>query len=229
MLHTEIEATIQSNQIDVDKEEPRPNPEVSNLPQERHICRMPELPPIPQGLYPQMMTNRNLSIPIQQLVQRSQRRGVGNIPKPLAGGHELLLTQQELSGSGEDHQTLRRLEPIVLQRQSQKDKELVEEPKSFIDGPKEGVGNDSSFVDRRPSGVYQFQTSSRSVQRQAQRTSEQAQRSQEPSRQGQRQSQLAETLPTRVQDPQIGAFSCGQCLQYDQDSYGIHSQRVGKD
>ncbi|MBW0537093.1 hypothetical protein O181_076808 [Austropuccinia psidii MF-1] len=45
-----MEATIQSNQIDVDKEEERPNPEVSNLPQERHIWRIPELPPIPQGL-----------------------------------------------------------------------------------------------------------------------------------------------------------------------------------
>ncbi|MBW0574851.1 hypothetical protein O181_114566 [Austropuccinia psidii MF-1] len=44
-------------------------------------------------------------------------------------------------------------------------------------------------------------TSSRSVQRQAQRTSEEEERSQEPSRQGQRQNQLAQTLPTRVQDP----------------------------
>ncbi|MBW0555220.1 hypothetical protein O181_094935, partial [Austropuccinia psidii MF-1] len=45
-----MEATIQSNQMDVDKEEARPNPEVPSLPQERHIWRMPELPPIPQGL-----------------------------------------------------------------------------------------------------------------------------------------------------------------------------------
>ncbi|MBW0564545.1 hypothetical protein O181_104260 [Austropuccinia psidii MF-1] len=109
-------------------------------------------------------SNRNLSMPIQKLVQRSQRRGVGNMPKPLAGGHELLLTHQELSGSGEDHRTLRRLEPIGLQRQGQKDKELVEERKSFIHRPEEGIGNNSSFGDRRPSGVYQLQTSSRSVQ-----------------------------------------------------------------
>ncbi|MBW0567902.1 hypothetical protein O181_107617 [Austropuccinia psidii MF-1] len=45
-----MEETIQSNQMDVDKEEARPNPEVPSLPQERHIWRMPELPPIPQGL-----------------------------------------------------------------------------------------------------------------------------------------------------------------------------------
>ncbi|MBW0555138.1 hypothetical protein O181_094853 [Austropuccinia psidii MF-1] len=142
-------------------------------------------------------------MPIQKLVQSSQRRGVGNTPKPLAGSHELLLTHQELSGSGEDHRALRRLDPIVLQRQIQKDRELVEEPKSFIHKPEEGVGNDSSFGDRRSSGLYQLQTSSRSVQGQAQATSEEEERSQEPSRQGQRQSQLAQTVPTRVQDSQL--------------------------
>ncbi|MBW0508573.1 hypothetical protein O181_048288 [Austropuccinia psidii MF-1] len=151
------------------------------------------------------------------------------MPKPLAGGHELLLTHPELSESGEDHRTLRRLEPIVLQRQSQKYKELVEEPNSFIHRPEEGVGNDSSFGDRRPSGVYQLKTSSRGVQGQAQRTSEDKERSQEPSRQGKRQSQLAQTLPTRVQDSQIGAFSSGQCLKYGKNSYGVHSPRAGKD
>ncbi|MBW0527154.1 hypothetical protein O181_066869 [Austropuccinia psidii MF-1] len=173
--------------------------------------------------------NRNISMPTQKLVQSSQRRGVGNMPNPLAGGHELLLTHRELSGSGEDHRALRSLEPIVLQRQGQKDKELFEEPKSFIDKPEERVGNDSSYGDRGPSGVYQLQTSSRSVQGQAQETSEEAERSQEPSRQGQRQSQLAQTLPTRVQDPQIGAFSHGQCIQHGQISDGIHSQGAGKD
>ncbi|MBW0593627.1 hypothetical protein O181_133342 [Austropuccinia psidii MF-1] len=147
------------------------------------------------------------------------------MPKPLAGGHEPPLTHQELSGSGEGHRTLRRVEPIVLQRQSQKAKELVEEPKSFIHRPGKGVRNDSSFGDRRPSGIYQLQTSYRSVQGQAQRTLEEEERSQEPSR----QSQLVQTLPTRVQDPRIGAFSCGQCLQYGQDSCGIHSQTEGKD
>ncbi|MBW0568726.1 hypothetical protein O181_108441 [Austropuccinia psidii MF-1] len=72
-------------------------------------------------------------------------------------------------------------------------------------------------------------TSSRSVQGQAQETSEEAERSQEPSRQGQRQSQLAQTLLTRVQDPQSGAFRCGQYIQHGQNSDGIHSQGAGKD
>ncbi|MBW0555933.1 hypothetical protein O181_095648 [Austropuccinia psidii MF-1] len=168
-------------------------------------------------------------MPVQKLVQSSQRRGVGNMPKPLAGGHELLLTHQELSGSGEDHRALRRLEPIFVQRQGQKDKELVEEPKSFIHRPEEGTINDSGFGEKRPTGVYQLQTSSRSVQRQAQRTSEETDSSQEPSRQGQRQSQLAQNLPTRVKDSQIGAFSHGECVQYGQDSHGIYTQGAGKD
>ncbi|MBW0545828.1 hypothetical protein O181_085543 [Austropuccinia psidii MF-1] len=149
--------------------------------------------------------------------------------KPLAGGLELLLTHQELFGSGEDRRALRRMEPIVFQRQGQKDEELVEKSKSFIHRPEEGTGNDSSFGERRPSGIYHPQTSSRSVQRQAPRTSEEEERSQEQSGQRQRQSKIAQTFPTRVQDPQIGAFSHGQCIQYGQNSHGIHSQRAGKD
>ncbi|MBW0592279.1 hypothetical protein O181_131994 [Austropuccinia psidii MF-1] len=78
------------------------------------------------------------------------------MPKPLAGGHELLLRHQELSGSGEDHRTLSKVEPIFFQRQHQKDKEFAEEPKSFICRPEEGIGNDLSFG-RRPSGIYQLQ------------------------------------------------------------------------
>ncbi|MBW0490162.1 hypothetical protein O181_029877 [Austropuccinia psidii MF-1] len=101
-----MEATIQSNQIDVDKEEARPAPDMESFPQERHVWRMPEFPPIPQG---------------------------------------------------EDHITLRRVEPTVLQRQGLKDKELVGEPKSFIHRPKGGTENDSSLGERMPSGVYQLQ------------------------------------------------------------------------
>ncbi|MBW0531922.1 hypothetical protein O181_071637 [Austropuccinia psidii MF-1] len=70
------------------------------------------------------------------------------MPKPLEGGHEL--THQEISGSGEYHRALRRVEFIVLQRKGQEDKELVDEPKSFICRQEEGIGND-------PSGIYQLQ------------------------------------------------------------------------
>ncbi|MBW0580546.1 hypothetical protein O181_120261 [Austropuccinia psidii MF-1] len=70
-------------------------------------------------------------------------------------------------------------------------------------------------------------TSSRSVQRQAQRTSEEEERAQEPSGKRKRKSKFSQTLPTRVQDPQIGGFISGQCLQYGQNFHGIHSKRAG--
>ncbi|MBW0573408.1 hypothetical protein O181_113123 [Austropuccinia psidii MF-1] len=173
-------------------------------------------------------SHRHISVPIQKLVQSSKRRGVGSIPKAWARGHELLLTHQQLSGSGEDHRTLRRVVPILLQRQGQKYEDMAEEPKCFICRPEEGIGKDPCFA-RRPSDVYQLQTSSERIQREAQRMSEEEERSQEPPGKEKRQSKLAQSLPTRVQDPQIEAFSCGRCLQYGQDSHGIHSQRAGKD
>ncbi|MBW0514089.1 hypothetical protein O181_053804 [Austropuccinia psidii MF-1] len=94
------------------------------------------------------------------------------MPKPLAGGHELLLTHQELSGSGEDHRTLGRLKPIVLQRQGQKDKELAEALKSLIHRPEEGIGNDSSFGERRPSGIYQLQKCPKTIPKDLRRSRE---------------------------------------------------------
>ncbi|MBW0548352.1 hypothetical protein O181_088067 [Austropuccinia psidii MF-1] len=124
-------------------------------------------------------SHRDISVPVKKLVQRSQGRGVGNISKPLSGGYELLVSHQKLSGSGEDHRTLRRMVSIVLQRQGQKDKELVER-KSFTHRPEKRVGNDLSFGEVIPSGINKQQASSRSVQRQAQITSEEEERSQEP-------------------------------------------------
>ncbi|MBW0553006.1 hypothetical protein O181_092721 [Austropuccinia psidii MF-1] len=174
-------------------------------------------------------SNRNISIPIQKLVQSSQRRGVGNMVKPLAGGHELLLTHQELSGSGKDHRTLRRLEPIVLQRQSQKDKELVEEQKPFIHRPEEGTGNDSSYGDRGPSGVYQLQTSSRSIQRQAQMTLERSRKVERTIKARANAKAIGTDLTHRGTGSPNWTFSHGQCVQYGQNSNGIHRQGAGKD
>ncbi|MBW0515638.1 hypothetical protein O181_055353 [Austropuccinia psidii MF-1] len=82
---------------------------------------------------------------------------IGKCAKAFGGVHELLLTHQELSGSGEGHRTMRRMEPIFLQRQRQKDTERVEKSKSFIHRPEEGVGKDPNFGERRPSGIYQRQ------------------------------------------------------------------------
>ncbi|MBW0462978.1 hypothetical protein O181_002693 [Austropuccinia psidii MF-1] len=121
------------------------------------------------------------------------------------------------------------MESMVLQRQGQKYEELVEEPKFFIHRPEEQVGNDPSYGEGRQSGVNQVQASARSFQRQAQRTSEEVERSQEHSGKRKRQIQLAQSLPTRVQDSKIRPFSHGQCVQYGQKAYGICSQGEGKD
>ncbi|MBW0530182.1 hypothetical protein O181_069897 [Austropuccinia psidii MF-1] len=45
-----MEETIKSNQMYLDKEEARPGPDLASLPQERHVWRIPELPPSPQGM-----------------------------------------------------------------------------------------------------------------------------------------------------------------------------------
>ncbi|MBW0583064.1 hypothetical protein O181_122779 [Austropuccinia psidii MF-1] len=37
--------------MDLDKEEARPGPDLESFPQERHVWRIPALPPIPQCLY----------------------------------------------------------------------------------------------------------------------------------------------------------------------------------
>ncbi|MBW0521099.1 hypothetical protein O181_060814 [Austropuccinia psidii MF-1] len=175
--------------------------------------------PFPSG------SNRNISAPVQKMVQRSQGRQVGNITKLLEGGYELLLTQQELSGSGEDHRALRRMKPIFLQRQGQKYEELVEEPKSFIYRLEEGVGNDPSFGERKPSGINHLQkclkTSSKALRRNREvpitiKAREKA-------------NPIGTDLIQKGKYSQIGAFSCGKCFQYGQKSYGIHSQEAGKD
>ncbi|MBW0498761.1 hypothetical protein O181_038476 [Austropuccinia psidii MF-1] len=167
-----MEANIQSKQMDLDKEEARPSPDMASLLQERHLWRMPEFSLILQGpknfdinSEPEIIhgnvskaepfpsgRHRNISVPVQNLVQSSHGRGVENIPKPFSGAYELLLKHQELSGSGEYHRTCSRR-------------------------PEERAGNNPSFGEGRHSDINQLQISFRSVQRKAQRTSEETERS----------------------------------------------------
>ncbi|MBW0535434.1 hypothetical protein O181_075149 [Austropuccinia psidii MF-1] len=167
--------------MDKDKEEEGTGPDLASLPQERHIWRMPEFPPIPQGDFLRAEpfpsgSHRNISVPVQKLVHSSQGKGLGNISKTLTGGYELVLTHKELSGSGEDHKALRRMESIVFPRKDQKGKELVEETNYSIQRPEERVRNDPRFGEGRPNGISQIPLSSRGFQRQAQRTSEEEER-----------------------------------------------------
>ncbi|MBW0506383.1 hypothetical protein O181_046098 [Austropuccinia psidii MF-1] len=113
-------------------------------------------------------SHRNISVPLQKLIQSSQGRGVGNMPKSLAGGYELLLTHQELSGTGEDHRTLRRMEPIFCM-------EKVEKIKNWLKNQTLLSVDQNKKLEMTPAlekEVPVVSTSSRSVQRQAQGTSE---------------------------------------------------------
>ncbi|MBW0566735.1 hypothetical protein O181_106450 [Austropuccinia psidii MF-1] len=60
--------------------------------------------------------HKNLSVPVNKLVQKSKGRGMENISCALAGGHELILTNPELSVSGEEHGALKRMESSFFQR-----------------------------------------------------------------------------------------------------------------
>ncbi|MBW0466549.1 hypothetical protein O181_006264 [Austropuccinia psidii MF-1] len=92
------------------------------------------------------------------------------------------------------------MESLCLEIQCQKYKELAEEPKSFINRPKEVTGDDHHFQERRTNSNKKLQTSSRKVQTQVQRTAEEAERSHEQSKKGKRQVQSEYILPTRLQD-----------------------------
>ncbi|MBW0593765.1 hypothetical protein O181_133480 [Austropuccinia psidii MF-1] len=121
----------------------------------------------------------NISVPVQRMVQSRQGRGMSIFSKPFSGGNELLLAHQELSGSGEYHGAPRRMESLVIQRKSPKDKKLFKEPNYCIHRPKEGAENYPSFGEGRTSSKKKLQISSRTVQRQAQRTLEETETSQE--------------------------------------------------
>ncbi|MBW0566398.1 hypothetical protein O181_106113 [Austropuccinia psidii MF-1] len=110
-----MEETIKSNQMDLEKEEALTETDVAGTPPERHILRMPDFLLIHQGLDKQpLKQNMNLKLfqglnhfqvaaieicqsQYKKLAQRSQGGRVGNIPKPLAWGYELLHFKSFLS------------------------------------------------------------------------------------------------------------------------------------
>ncbi|MBW0563777.1 hypothetical protein O181_103492 [Austropuccinia psidii MF-1] len=221
-----MEETIQSNQMDVDKEEARPNPEVSNLPQERHIWKIPEFPPIPQGLnHFQVESIEVYQCQYKNWFTAAKEEQWEIFPSLWQGAMNSYLHIKSFLGQEKTIEILGGWRPLSCKEKVKMIKNWLKNQSLLSIDQKKDLEMTPALETEGPVAS----TSSRSVQRQAQRTSEEEERSQEPSRQGKRQSQLAQTLPTRVQDPQIRAFSRGQCLQYGQESYGIHSQRAGKD
>ncbi|MBW0586207.1 hypothetical protein O181_125922 [Austropuccinia psidii MF-1] len=208
-----MKATIQSNQMNVDKEEARPNPKLSSLPQERHIWRMPEFPCIPQGLNHFQVA----AIEIYQCQYKNWFRAAKEEEWEICPS----LWQESMSSYLHIKSFLGQDKTIELLGgwSSLSCKDKVKKIKNWLKNQSLLSIDQKTELKMTPALETEgpvVSTSSRSVQRQAQRTSEETERSQEPSRQGQRQRQLAQTLPTRVQDSQIGAFSHGKGVQYGQ-------------
>ncbi|MBW0484280.1 hypothetical protein O181_023995 [Austropuccinia psidii MF-1] len=128
-----MEPTIQPNQTDLEKEEERQGPDLAGLPQERNIWRMPDFPPSPRSVPTKFEINsepeliqcnflivetlssgrhRNISVPVQRLVQRSQGRGIGNFSKPFAAGMNSCLHIKSFLGQGKTIELLGGLSPL---------------------------------------------------------------------------------------------------------------------
>ncbi|MBW0468290.1 hypothetical protein O181_008005 [Austropuccinia psidii MF-1] len=140
-----MEETIQSNQMDVDKEEVRQSPDLESLPHERHVWRIPEFPPFPKGLNHFQVE----AIEIYQFQYKTWYRA----PKDKEWEICPSLWQGAMSSYSHIKSFLGQEKTI---EQCQK-KKLVEEPKSFIYGPEERAGNDPSFGEERRSGINQIQ------------------------------------------------------------------------
>ncbi|MBW0491972.1 hypothetical protein O181_031687 [Austropuccinia psidii MF-1] len=116
----------------------------------------------------QRRSHKDITRLVEKLVQRSQGRRMGNMPKTLAGGYELILTHKELSGSGEGYIAIRRLKPIFFQGKGQKDQDLVKAKILVLVDQKKELEMSPGVEKKGPL----VSTSSRTPQRQAQRTSE---------------------------------------------------------
>ncbi|MBW0489269.1 hypothetical protein O181_028984 [Austropuccinia psidii MF-1] len=79
-----------------------------------------------------------------------------------SGSHRnISVPVQKLVYSSQERGVGSMLKPL----KDEKDKELVEEPKSFTHRPEERVGNDPSLGERRPSGVNQLQKYPRKIEK----------------------------------------------------------------
>ncbi|MBW0530616.1 hypothetical protein O181_070331 [Austropuccinia psidii MF-1] len=96
-------------------------------------------------------SNRNLSMPIQNWLRAAIEEEWEICPSLWQGAINSYLQIKSFLGQEKTTELLGGWSPL-----SCKDKELVEEPKSFIHIPEEATGNDSS-LGRMPSGVYQLQ------------------------------------------------------------------------
>ncbi|MBW0520606.1 hypothetical protein O181_060321 [Austropuccinia psidii MF-1] len=205
--------------MDLDKKEARPGPHLASIPQEGHVWRMAEYPPIPQG-------QNHLQIAAIEIYQcqytiryREAKEEEWEIcPSLWKGAMNSYLHIKSFLGQERTIELLGGWSPLSCKEKVKRIKNWLKNQSLLSIDQKKELEMTPALANEGPV----VSTSSRSIQTQSQMTSEEAERSKEPSRKGKRQSQLAQTLPTGIQDPQIGAFSHGKCLQYGQNSHVIH-------
>ncbi|MBW0581229.1 hypothetical protein O181_120944 [Austropuccinia psidii MF-1] len=92
-----VEATLPSNQMDLDMEIEVLNPKDKNTsPEERHIWRMPQLPPASKDLNNFQEAAVEIPVSVQELVYCSKVAGVKTSANPLDRDNELLPPSKEL-------------------------------------------------------------------------------------------------------------------------------------
>ncbi|MBW0544106.1 hypothetical protein O181_083821 [Austropuccinia psidii MF-1] len=171
--------------------------------------------------------NRDLSVPLQELVDRSKTAKVGASPKSLDRHHELISSGEEVHGAIKDRVISEGLDTHVLQRKSPTDKSLVEKPKHVIRGPEEEVG---SREGKQPSGS----SPSLHKQKYASTSAKQAQENPKDKPKGiekgigKGKAQVEQALPAELQDSQEREDSHRKCVQYGKNSDGIQKQGRGK-
>ncbi|MBW0561099.1 hypothetical protein O181_100814 [Austropuccinia psidii MF-1] len=111
------------------------NPKDKNVSaEERHNCRVSELPPVPKG------KNTDIPVSVQELVYGSKTARVGDSPKPLDRHHELISSSEVAHGTQKDGETSEGLDTHVLHKTIPTHKILVEKPEHVIRGPEEEIG-----------------------------------------------------------------------------------------
>ncbi|MBW0577557.1 hypothetical protein O181_117272 [Austropuccinia psidii MF-1] len=115
-------------------------------------------------------SHRDISVPVKKLVQSSQERRVGNIPKPLAGAMSFYLPIKSFLGQEKTIELLGGWSTFPFKEKVNKMKN-----KSILSIDKKKELEITPAVEKESPVVS---NSSRSVQIQAQRTSEEAERSQ---------------------------------------------------
>ncbi|MBW0464358.1 hypothetical protein O181_004073 [Austropuccinia psidii MF-1] len=177
-----MEATIQSNQMDVDREEARTGPDLENLPQGRHFWGIPEFPPLPQGVNHFQVEEIEIYQSQYKTWYRAAKEEEWKIcPSLWQGAMNSYLHIKSFQGQEKKIECLGQFSPLSCKGKVKKINNWLKNQSFLSIYQKKELEMTQSLEKEGPVASNSF----KSVQRQAQRTSDKAESSQEPSRQGQ--------------------------------------------